>query len=166
LERGDKVANCRFCEIYKSHKNIVLETDHFYMWFDEFPLTPGHAEMVAKRHVASLLELKRTEWVDLQNAIQEGIDRIEKTNLRTLYKNLAKKPRNKKSKRFYELMLKHIGLGEKPDGYNFGVNEGEAAGRTVEHLHMHIIPRYFGDVRDPTGGVRNIFAHNIANYKK
>lgn len=43
-----------------------------------------------------------------------------------------------------------------PDGYNIGVNDGQAAGRTVHHLHMHLIPRYFGDVPDPRGGVRHI----------
>ena len=41
-----------------------------------------------------------------------------------------------------------------PDGYNLGVNVGAAAGQTVPHLHLHLIPRYAGDVRDPTGGVR------------
>ncbi|NQU79803.1 HIT family protein [Candidatus Woesearchaeota archaeon] len=43
-----------------------------------------------------------------------------------------------------------------PDGYNLGVNEGEAAGRTQHHLHVHLIPRYFGDVENPRGGIRNI----------
>jgi diadenosine tetraphosphate (Ap4A) HIT family hydrolase len=41
-----------------------------------------------------------------------------------------------------------------PDGYNIGVNVGEAAGQTVMHLHVHVIPRYAGDVADPRGGVR------------
>ncbi len=41
-----------------------------------------------------------------------------------------------------------------PDGYNIGVNVGEAAGQTVMHLHVHVIPRYVGDVEDPRGGVR------------
>ena len=41
-----------------------------------------------------------------------------------------------------------------PDGYNIGVNVGEAAGQTVMHLHVHLIPRYAGDVPDPRGGVR------------
>lgn len=44
----------------------------------------------------------------------------------------------------------------RPDGYNIGINEGKAAGRTINHLHIHIIPRYFGDVFNPIGGVRNI----------
>ncbi|MCC7556034.1 MAG: HIT family protein [Methanoculleus marisnigri] len=42
----------------------------------------------------------------------------------------------------------------RPDGYNVGVNVGEAAGQTVMHLHLHVIPRYAGDVKDPRGGVR------------
>jgi diadenosine tetraphosphate (Ap4A) HIT family hydrolase len=41
-----------------------------------------------------------------------------------------------------------------PDGYNMGVNVGPAAGQTVMHAHLHLIPRYYGDVPDPRGGVR------------
>lgn len=44
----------------------------------------------------------------------------------------------------------------KPHSYNIGVNEGEAAGRTIHHLHIHLIPRYTGDVKNPRGGVRNV----------
>ncbi len=43
-----------------------------------------------------------------------------------------------------------------PDGYNVGFNAGEAAGQTVMHLHLHVIPRYAGDVPDPRGGVRHV----------
>lgn len=42
----------------------------------------------------------------------------------------------------------------KPDTYNVGINDGPAAGQTVPHLHIHLIPRYTGDVTDPRGGVR------------
>jgi diadenosine tetraphosphate (Ap4A) HIT family hydrolase len=42
-----------------------------------------------------------------------------------------------------------------PDGYNIGINCGEAAGQTIMHLHVHVIPRYRGDVPDPRGGVRH-----------
>jgi diadenosine tetraphosphate (Ap4A) HIT family hydrolase len=41
-----------------------------------------------------------------------------------------------------------------PDGYNIGINDGPTAGQTVPHLHMHLIPRYKGDLEDPRGGVR------------
>ena len=43
-----------------------------------------------------------------------------------------------------------------PDGYNIGVNVGAAAGQTIFHLHVHVIPRYSGDVADPRGGIRRI----------
>ncbi len=42
-----------------------------------------------------------------------------------------------------------------PDGFNVGVNVGRAAGQTVWHVHVHLIPRYAGDMDDPRGGVRN-----------
>jgi diadenosine tetraphosphate (Ap4A) HIT family hydrolase len=44
----------------------------------------------------------------------------------------------------------------KPDGYNIGVNVNEAAGQSVLHVHMHLIPRYKGDVENPRGGVRGV----------
>lgn len=43
-----------------------------------------------------------------------------------------------------------------PDGYNVGVNVGEAAGQSVLHVHLHLIPRYKGDVSNPRGGVRGV----------
>ena len=50
-----------------------------------------------------------------------------------------------------------------PDGYNVGFNAGAAAGQTVEHLHIHVIPRYEGDVPDPRGGIRWVVPE-LANY--
>jgi diadenosine tetraphosphate (Ap4A) HIT family hydrolase len=41
-----------------------------------------------------------------------------------------------------------------PDGYNIGINDSAAAGQTVPHLHIHLIPRFHGDMQDPRGGVR------------
>ena len=43
-----------------------------------------------------------------------------------------------------------------PDGYNIGINVNEAAGQSVFHVHMHLIPRYKGDVENPKGGVRGV----------
>jgi diadenosine tetraphosphate (Ap4A) HIT family hydrolase len=49
-----------------------------------------------------------------------------------------------------DLLLREL----KPDGFNIGVNDGLAAGQTVDHAHVHIIPRRKGDVPDPRGGIR------------
>ncbi len=43
-----------------------------------------------------------------------------------------------------------------PDGFNIGINVSEAAGQTVSHVHIHLIPRYNGDVQEPRGGVRGV----------
>jgi len=43
-----------------------------------------------------------------------------------------------------------------PDGYNLGINVNDAAGQTVPHVHIHLIPRYTGDVANPRGGVRGV----------
>lgn len=44
----------------------------------------------------------------------------------------------------------------KPDGYNVGINIGNTSGQTIGHVHIHLIPRYEGDVKNPIGGVRNV----------
>lgn len=43
-----------------------------------------------------------------------------------------------------------------PDGFNVGFNDQTAAGQTIFHCHVHIIPRYYGDVLDPKGGIRGV----------
>ena len=53
----------------------------------------------------------------------------------------------------------------RPDGFNVGVNCEQAAGQSVWHAHIHLIPRYKGDVPDPRGGVRNVIPHK-AHYKR
>jgi diadenosine tetraphosphate (Ap4A) HIT family hydrolase len=50
----------------------------------------------------------------------------------------------------------------RPDGYNVGFNAGVAAGQTVMHLHVHVIPRYTGDLPDPRGGIRHVIPSKAA----
>ena len=51
---------------------------------------------------------------------------------------------------------RRVDAEHRPDGYNVGFNSGAAAGQTVSHLHLHVIPRYAGDVADPRGGIRRV----------
>ena len=53
-----------------------------------------------------------------------------------------------------------------PDGFNIGINDGPAAGQTVMHLHIHLIPRYNGDIDDPRGGVRWIMPDKAPYWKQ
>lgn len=52
-----------------------------------------------------------------------------------------------------------IAADHAPDGYNIGVNIGRAAGQNRMHVHVHLIPRYIGDVADPRGGIRCVLAN-------
>ncbi|PMC75294.1 HIT family protein [Brachybacterium sp. UMB0905] len=52
-------------------------------------------------------------------------------------------------------MKEELDVALAPDGYNVGFNAGEAAGQTVFHAHIHVIPRFEGDVENPVGGVRH-----------
>jgi len=53
-----------------------------------------------------------------------------------------------------------------PDAFNIGINDGAAAGQTVPHVHMHLIPRFKGDRADPRGGVRWIIPEKADYWTK
>lgn len=69
---------------------------------------------------------------------------IQKDELLSLF-NLLADVKNKLTEQF------------SPDGFNIGINDNEAAGQTINHVHIHLIPRYKGDQEDPRGGIRWIF---------
>jgi diadenosine tetraphosphate (Ap4A) HIT family hydrolase len=73
-----------------------------------------------------------------------SIFEIQKNELLSLF-NLLADARNKLTEQF------------SPDGFNIGINDNEAAGQTINHVHIHLIPRYKGDQEDPRGGIRWIF---------
>jgi len=52
-----------------------------------------------------------------------------------------------------------------PDGFNIGINDGQAAGQTVMHAHIHVIPRRIGDDPDPRGGVRRVITGKAQYWK-
>lgn len=157
---------CTFCEIYKHKKeSIFYDGKYFFAQFDCVPVSPGHAEVIPKRHVVSLSDLSQEEWTTLLVDIEGVIKKIEKTDLKEFYGKMLENPPIPQTTKFLERILSLPYLNKKPDAYNIGWNEGRAAGRTIDHLHLHIIPRYEGDVEDPIGGIRNIIP-GMGNYKK
>ena len=69
-------------------------------------------------------------------------------------------------KAIYSLMhevREMLDIQYEPAGYNVGINIGEAAGQTIMHLHVHLIPRYKGDVENTRGGIRK-FKYNLVLY--
>jgi diadenosine tetraphosphate (Ap4A) HIT family hydrolase len=61
-----------------------------------------------------------------------------------------------------DLVREQLALDLRPDGFNIGINAGPAAGQTVDHAHVHVIPRFSGDVSDPRGGIRWVIPKRAA----
>lgn len=114
---------CPFCRLAR-RVEIICETATCVAFYDGYPVSPGHALIVPKRHVAS--------YRDLTNHEKEAMNVVQ------------------------EYVMKKIDERFHPDGYNVGINIGKVAGQSVFHCHMHVIPRYNGDVPNPKGGVRGV----------
>ncbi|WP_136525954.1 HIT family protein [Geomonas ferrireducens] len=123
---------CPFCTLDPAE--ILLENDHAIAFYDRFPVTPGHALVVPRRHVDSFFEITGEELA----ALWELLGRVRE----------------------------HLIAKRSPDAFNVGINDGVAAGQTVMHLHIHLIPRYSGDTEDPRGGVRWIMPVKAPYWKK
>ena len=115
-------ANCPFCS--SPLPRLAFESDQFVVMWDGYPVSPGHALVIPRRHIGTWFDATRAEQI----ALLEGIERAK-----------------------VEILRNH-----KPDGFNIGININAAGGQTVFHLHIHVIPRYAGDIPDPRGGVRNV----------
>lgn len=103
----------------------LCSNDLAFAIFDGFPVSPGHVLVTTRRIVETWFEATDEEQAALMALVKE-----------------AKR-------------LLDIQLSPRPDGYNVGFNSGGAAGQTVPHVHIHVIPRYHGDMPDPRGGVRH-----------
>lgn len=144
---------------------IADDTEHFYISYGLYPISPGHCIVMPKRHTENRFNLSEDAAIDLNNALKLAREHIENDNLKEIYRAMVDRPLDDKSKRYLRKILDSDYLEEKPDAYNIGENEGQAAGRTVPHMHVHVIPRYEGDVEDPRGGVRNVIPEK-GNYKE
>ena len=107
-------------------ERIALLAKYWMATFDQYPVSPGHMLLIPKRHCKTFFDLNKSELDELSDFIFQAKEYLANR------------------------------LPKKPDGYNIGCNCGEAAGQTVMHMHMHLIPRYAGDVENPRGGVRGV----------
>jgi len=114
---------CPFCAP-ESGRELLTESATCYAMLDKYRVSPGHALVIPKKHVADYFDLS----AHTKTALWLMVDRV---------KDLL-------SERFH------------PDGFNVGINVGAAAGQTVPHVHIHLIPRYAGDAENPRGGVRHV----------
>lgn len=126
---SDRPVDCPFCDPDQSR--IFHDSELVLGLWDSYPVNPGHALLVTRRHVADWFEASPEERQALLSAVTIARSAILESH--------------------------------RPDGFNVGMNIGEAAGQTVFHLHVHVIPRYAGDAADPRGGVRGVIPGK-ANY--
>ena len=118
---AEPIKACVFCA---PQREIIAQNDAAIAVFDSYPVSPGHALVLPRRHVVAIWDLEQAEY-DLCFRLVREIEPIL-------------------SARFA------------PDGFNVGVNCGKAAGQSVWHAHIHVIPRYSGDSPNPLGGVRHV----------
>lgn len=168
---------CFFCHT-RDHKttNDVLENNSFVMHLSDNPINPGHVEIFTKRHVGDVVSLTEDEQKDLFDIMKKAVEYLKSVDLKAYYEDkdgvreIALRKNNTErtyqvTQHYKQQMLSLPFLGQKPTGFNYGINQGLSAGQTVMHLHLHIVPRFDGDTTDPTGGVRN-FLNDLGNYKK
>jgi len=117
---SERDPECPFCNM----RAPILQNELAFVIYDKYPVNPGHALILPKRHIASFFEANPDEVTAMLALLNEMRQRTDAS--------LA------------------------PDGYNIGVNIGEAAGQTVKHVHVHLIPRFHGDMENPRGGVRGV----------
>ena len=150
--------DCYFCRVAAGLADpIIYENRSFVALFDTNPVNPGHALVIPRRHVVSLFDLDETEQSDYFDAIYGVRPVIEATDLTALYREmLTRDYLRERPKDHIEGVLELPFLGNRPDAYTIGNNDGRAAGRSIDHLHVILLPRYKGDVEDPRGGIRNV----------
>lgn len=158
---------CVFCEL---QRKAVLPLRSNMLWtarLDAHPVSPGHVILIPNRHIRTLDELSGIEWASLDQLRHDVIEFLNKNwrHVEAEYARMRDARLSALSPAFIGTALAHPRFGASPDGYNHGVNEGSAAGQTIEHLHWHIIPRYLGDMADPVGGVRHVLPHR-GNYRR
>lgn len=113
--------SCIFCS-QAAEGDLLAANELAVGFWAGYPVSPGHALVVPRRHEADFFALSQEEQAAMLALVEPIRGQIDE---------------------------KH-----QPDAYNLGANIGRAGGQTILHAHLHVIPRYTGDVEEPRGGVR------------
>lgn len=113
--------------------------DHAIAVWDEYPVSPGHALIVPRREIASVFDLDTDAYAATWELVREVTELLRDRRAGAHVTPLA---------------LAFV--TRRCDGVNVGVNVGTAAGQSVRHAHVHVIPRFDGDHPSPRGGVRAV----------
>ncbi|MGB0713001.1 MAG: HIT family protein [Gammaproteobacteria bacterium] len=150
--------DCYFCRVSSGNADpFIFENRSFVGIFDTNPVNPGHALVIPRRHVVSVFDLDEAEQHDYFDAIRSVRKVIESADLAALYKEmLTRDYLQGRPTDHIDTVLALPFLGNPPDAYTVGNNDGRAAGRSIDHLHVIVLPRYAGDVENPRGGIRNV----------
>jgi histidine triad (HIT) family protein len=167
MNDSQSAQDCYFCRVVRGETDpFIFENASFVGVFDTHPVNPGHALVVPKRHVMSIFDLNEPEQADYFDAIRGVKSAIEATDLKGLYQEMLNRDYLRdRPKDQIEAVLQLDFLGNKPDAYTVGNNDGRAAGRSIDHLHVIVLPRYRGDVENPRGGIRNVIPDR-AHYQR
>ena len=113
------MTDCLFCKIVsgKIPAQVVYENDHVVAFLDIMPRTPGHTMVIPKFHAPNILELPGDGSGDEVGPLFHAVQHVA------------------------EMLSKSL----QPDGITIGINQGRASGQEVDHLHVHLMPRWHGD---------------------
>ena len=157
--------HCQFCTLSELDKSaIIWEGKWWYAKLDRTPVSPGHTLLILKRHNLNIKNLALEEWSELFCGIKNIHKVLKKTNIKKKYELFLKEKNAGLPCHYLEMALIHPCLESTPDAFNHGVNDGRAAGRTVDHFHWHVIPRFNNDQENPAGGVRCVLSNSQHNY--
>ncbi len=151
------MSQCVFCEELNRGENAVMCNNLWSARWDGYPVTPGHVEILPIRHVQFFDDLTEQELNIMMRFVREVINAIKRTNLRSLYESMLVSGNIDDVSYIHNVMEAMTKRPGPPDAFNMGLNDGPIAGQSVAHLHLHIMPRWNGDVEHPKGGVRNLF---------
>src|SRR4030043_1511696 len=128
---GDAVKDCIFCKIIKGEIPCakIYEDKEFLAFLDIMPINPGHTLVIPKVHCKNLLDFPKSASEKLAGSENTRFLKSEEADLIEFIKKVA------------TAVVKAVNA----DGFNLGMNNGEAAGQIVHHAHFHTLPRFSTD---------------------